>query len=359
MGKLFLFIRCESIAGGHGLFLLVQEVCAPGNMEEESGTSNDNPLNLVSTNFGGKANEVSHLPEDDPAQNFILSDGKCGNQINALPLAEWIETPRLCHNYVDYLTESSTFFPKASTEDVLESVPSSVGGIHSVPCGVSKIQSDIMYNNFGMAPASKPVGSLHDMDTSKEWFLRPRDEGEPGNKSISKQCQIHVQDSLKNHTSWAQELVGHNDNVSQLDPGIVTTPGFSSKSLRRKGAMATDRNRRLRIAERINALQELLPYSAEGGQASVLDDIIDYIKYLQLQIKDLSRSRLGGESSAEPLIFREGYGHYLSQQMLNEPLEEMVGKLLEENPIAAAQLLESKGLFVMPIDLADGLCQII
>ncbi|KAG2693633.1 hypothetical protein I3760_08G105000 [Carya illinoinensis] len=333
-------------------------------MEEESGTGNDNPLNLVSTNFGGKANEVSHLPEDDPAQNFILSDGKCGNQIIALPLAEWIETPRLCHNYVDYLTESSTFFPKASSEDMVQSIPSSVGGIHSVLGGVSKIQSDIMYDNFGMAPASKPVGSLPDMDTSKVWFLRPHDEGGPGNKSISKQCQIHVQhqtlqNSCKNHTSWAQELVGHDDNVSQLDPGNVTTPGFPPKSLRRKGAMATDRNRRLRIGERINALQDLLPYSAEGGQASVLDDIIDYIKYLQLQIKDLSRSRLGGESSAEPLVFREGYGHYLSQQVLNEPLEEMVGKLLEENPIAAAQLLESKGFFIMPIDLAEGLCQII
>lgn len=55
----------------------------------------------------------------------------------------------------------------------------------------------------------------------------------------------------------------------------------------------------------------------------------------------------------------QGYGHYLSQQMLTEPLEEMVGKLLEENPVAAAQLLESKGLFIMPVDLAGELCQII
>jgi hypothetical protein len=45
--------------------------------------------------------------------------------------------------------------------------------------------------------------------------------------------------------------------------------------------------------------------------------------------------------------------------MLNEPVEEMMGKLLEENPLAAAQLLESKGLLMMPIDLVEGLHQAI
>ena len=53
----------------------------------------------------------------------------------------------------------------------------------------------------------------------------------------------------------------------------------------------------------------------------------------------------------------QGYGHYISKQILNEPLEEMMGKLLEENPTAAAQLLESKGLFMMPINLVEGLQQ--
>lgn len=138
-------------------------------MDEESGTINDNPLHLVSMNFGGKANEVSDLHEDDPIQNFVLSDDQSGNQNNALPLAEWIETPRLCQNYVDYLTESSTFFPKPSPEGMLESIPSSVSGINSALGGVSKIQSDIMYNKFVMAPPSKPVGTLHETDTSKVW----------------------------------------------------------------------------------------------------------------------------------------------------------------------------------------------
>lgn len=41
--------------------------------------------------------------------------------------------------------------------------------------------------------------------------------------------------------------------------------------------------------------------------------------------------------------------------MQGEPLEEMVGKLVEVDPLTAAQLLENKGLYVMPMDYVDGL----
>lgn len=54
----------------------------------------------------------------------------------------------------------------------------------------------------------------------------------------------------------------------------------------------------------------------------------------------------------------QGYGHYiLREQMLNEPLEEMMGKLLEVNPSAASRLLESRGLVIMPTNLVEGLHQ--
>lgn len=52
----------------------------------------------------------------------------------------------------------------------------------------------------------------------------------------------------------------------------------------------------------------------------------------------------------------QGYGHYFCQQhMCTEPLEEMMGKLLEVNPLAAVQLLESKGLFLASMDLINEL----
>ena len=43
--------------------------------------------------------------------------------------------------------------------------------------------------------------------------------------------------------------------------------------------------------------------------------------------------------------------------MLNEPLEEIMGKLLEEHSAAAGQLLESKGLFLLPMALVDDLSE--
>ena len=54
----------------------------------------------------------------------------------------------------------------------------------------------------------------------------------------------------------------------------------------------------------------------------------------------------------------QGYGHYIPHdQMLKEPLEEMMGKLLEVNPSEATQLLEGRGLYVMPMTLVEGLLQ--
>lgn len=60
----------------------------------------------------------------------------------------------------------------------------------------------------------------------------------------------------------------------------------------------------------------------------------------------------------QSMIFHvwQGYGHYfLHQQMLSEPLEEMIGKLLETNPVAANQLLKDKGLSMVPLGLTKKL----
>ena len=43
--------------------------------------------------------------------------------------------------------------------------------------------------------------------------------------------------------------------------------------------------------------------------------------------------------------------------MLNEPLEEIMGNLLEVNSAATCQLLENKGLVLLPIALVDELNQ--
>ncbi|XP_042495076.1 transcription factor bHLH7-like isoform X1 [Macadamia integrifolia] len=263
--------------------------------------------------------------------------------------------------------------------------------------GVPKFQKDKLYEDSRSVTDSNPINSALNMDVSKTLssahmlnidnheslkaparflcsdklkmlegnnynvpmagYLYPDGEGEPQNKLISEN-----KISVLNNVSSSQESDGDQRNVSQPHLAVtVAVPTPSMSVSKRKASIQrnnTGRQNRARISGGINTLRELLPHSEEGSKASVLDDTIDYIKYLQLQIKMLSQSRLGGEAAAAPFTHLEGYGHYLfHQEMLNEPLEEMIGKLMELDIATATQLLDSKGLSVIPIALAEGVFQ--
>ncbi|XP_059451777.1 uncharacterized protein LOC132182525 [Corylus avellana] len=116
-----------------------------------------------------------------------------------------------------------------------------------------------------------------------------------------------------------------------------------SASRKRTAAVAAERTKR--IDEGVDALQKLFPHSGEGDEVFVMNHIIEQCKSLQLQIKDLSRSRLKGDSSAEHVdIVDEGCGRITSQEMLNEHL----GKMLQDNP--SLPLGGKHHLFSMPIE---------
>ncbi|XP_047977774.1 transcription factor LRL1-like [Salvia hispanica] len=135
-------------------------------------------------------------------------------------------------------------------------------------------------------------------------------------------------------------------------------PSKLNRKRSRERSYATDRIRKLRISHWLDALQELVPSPEGVGQAALLDGVIDHIKYLQYQMKDLCRNRLGGGSTSKSVIFLEGHGHYfLQDQMLNGPLEEMIGELIRDNPSAATELLQSRGLIVLPMTFAEGLLE--
>ncbi|KAI3811312.1 hypothetical protein L1987_21033 [Smallanthus sonchifolius] len=109
--------------------------------------------------------------------------------------------------------------------------------------------------------------------------------------------------------------------------------------------------RRERIAERMKALQELVPNANKTDKASMLDDIIDYVKFLQLQVKVLSMSRLGGATVAD----NGGSGGGPASSLNNDTTtvtENQVVKLMEEDMGSAMQYLQGKGLCLMPISLA-------
>ncbi|XP_071920634.1 uncharacterized protein [Coffea arabica] len=180
--------------------------------------------------------------------------------------------------------------------------------------GASQVHNEILpFNNSpGSSGFTTPEASFDMVG-----YKRPHAEGVPPSNLTVLGFQIPSQNSNESYGTAA-----------------TASPSTVPSSTSRQKAATADRRRRLRISEGVEALQELLPHPRE----------------------ELSQSRLGGESSSTPFILLEGYGHFLLRdQMQNEPLEEMMGRLLEVNPLAATQLLESGGLIVMPMSLAEGL----
>ncbi|KAG9456303.1 hypothetical protein H6P81_000811 [Aristolochia fimbriata] len=151
--------------------------------------------------------------------------------------------------------------------------------------------------------------------------------------------------------------------------------GAPRQRVRARRGQATDphsiaeRLRRERIAERMKALQELVPNANKTDKASMLDEIIDYVKFLQLQVKVLSMSRLGGASAVAPLVAdissseaASGMGRSSANgnqaSSTNDSLtvtEHAVAKLMEEDMGSAMQYLQGKGLCLMPISLASAI----
>ncbi|XP_071726853.1 bHLH transcription factor RHL1-like [Rutidosis leptorrhynchoides] len=171
--------------------------------------------------------------------------------------------------------------------------------------------------------------------------------------------------------------------------GVTGSQVQPRQRVRARRGQATDphsiaeRLRRERIAERMKSLQELVPNANKTDKASMLDEIIDYVKFLQLQVKVLSMSRLGGASAVAPLVANisteggrdsvqvvgggSGGGSSSGVQRSNNGLtpssnnetmkvaENQVVKLMEEDMGSAMQYLQGKGLCLMPISLATAI----
>ncbi|OWM72815.1 transcription factor bHLH66-like isoform X2 [Punica granatum] len=162
---------------------------------------------------------------------------------------------------------------------------------------------------------------------------------------------------------------------SGLPAGGGAAAAQPKKKIRARRGQATDphsiaeRLRRVKISERMKALQELVPNANKTDKASMLDEIIEYVKFLQVQVKLLSMSRLGGASGAVapfpadissqhrgggPTIGPHLNGDQTARPSDSSPnaTEQRVAKLMEEDMGSAMQYLQGKGLCLMPISLA-------
>ncbi|ESQ46383.1 hypothetical protein EUTSA_v10000220mg [Eutrema salsugineum] len=179
---------------------------------------------------------------------------------------------------------------------------------------------------------------------------------------------------LMNQPGQTQTQTQPQGSASTGTGGTVAAPPQSRTKVRARRGQATDphsiaeRLRRERIAERMKALQELVPNGNKTDKASMLDEIIDYVKFLQLQVKVLSMSRLGGAASVSSQISEAGGSHgnaFSAAAGDNQTAgnsndgitmtEHQVAKLMEEDMGSAMQYLQGKGLCLMPISLATAI----
>ncbi|GJM96921.1 hypothetical protein PR202_ga13796 [Eleusine coracana subsp. coracana] len=98
-------------------------------------------------------------------------------------------------------------------------------------------------------------------------------------------------------------------------------------------------------------------------RAAMLDEILDYVKFLRLQVKVLSMSRLGGAGAVAQLVSDiplsvkgeasdSGSKQQIWEKWSTDGTEKQVAKLMEDDIGAAMQFLQSKALCMMPISLA-------
>ncbi|KAK2374257.1 transcription factor bHLH7 [Trifolium repens] len=108
---------------------------------------------------------------------------------------------------------------------------------------------------------------------------------------------------IKAHATWTRDSVGDKQNASRFDPmGIVSAPSLLPRS---GGSSSKQKSEETRYSDHVTSLHELLPNPEVGSQAYILDDIIDYVNYLQIQVKEISGSKLQADSNAIPLVFHE------------------------------------------------------
>uniref|UniRef100_A0A0D3FQ69 BHLH domain-containing protein n=1 Tax=Oryza barthii TaxID=65489 RepID=A0A0D3FQ69_9ORYZ len=168
---------------------------------------------------------------------------------------------------------------------------------------------------------------------------------------------------------WRIFQVFHPQQSKQGGAAVGPQPPAPRPKVRARRGQATDphsiaeRLRRERIAERMRALQELVPNTNKTDRAAMLDEILDYVKFLRLQVKVLSMSRLGGAGAVAQLVADiplsvkgeasdSGGNQQIWEKWSTDGTERQVAKLMEEDIGAAMQFLQSKALCMMPISLA-------
>ncbi|KAK1379931.1 Transcription factor UNE12 [Heracleum sosnowskyi] len=200
------------------------------------------------------------------------------------------------------------------------------------------------------------------------------DNGQGERGSMNMGNMFPVFDHMQTHSVRQAAPQMHQPFPNQTTTSTAVTvanPPNTRPRVRARRGQATDphsiaeRLRRERIAERMRALQELVPSCNKSDKAAMLDEILDYVKFLRLQVKVLSMSRLGGAGAVAQLVSdvplqsvergmtENGSDRPVWENWSDDDIEKEVAKLMEEDVGSAMQFLQSKALCIMPISLAS------
>nr|WKE35131.1 basic helix-loop-helix family protein [Rosa persica] len=148
--------------------------------------------------------------------------------------------------------------------------------------------------------------------------------------------------------------------TTSTNPSAECT-GPRKPRMRARRGQATDphsiaeRLRREKIADRMKNLQELVPKSNKTDKASMLDEIIEYVKFLQQQLKVGWRLGAAGAVILDNQTKSTSLGQVAHDISFNEIAFEQVLKPMETDVTKAMHYLQSKGLCMMPVALANAI----
>ncbi|TKW39803.1 hypothetical protein SEVIR_1G203600v4 [Setaria viridis] len=341
---------------------------------------------VVCSSNDSSGSEQSGLPQ------FLLGE-------QSVPSAAWPSTFMQIPSLVGEETSKSFGFGAVCNDDLLREACAAdgkkypqLGNMPSVPL---QLHNDVEFNtgkmlSFAPGPGQQVNTNFEDLQISQKEFSSLH--------HLNLSSLVSGQLSSFNATGVAHNPKQSNE-VSSGKNGLNAPPfmarsevpngsgiaanGAPKPRVRARRGQATDphsiaeRLRREKISDRMKNLQELVPNSNRTDKASMLDEIIDYVKFLQLQVKVLSMSRLGATEAVVPLLTESqtesssgglllsprsgrqqaGRSSLLGQSELRDgaSFEQEVMQLMENNMTTAMQYLQSKGLCLMPIALASAI----
>ncbi|CAN6278903.1 unnamed protein product [Urochloa humidicola] len=363
---------------------------------------------LMASTLGSVLSTPCAISLADSAPVVCSSNDSSGSEQSGLPQfllgeqpapATWPSMFSHISSLVGEETSQSFGFSAVSNDDLLREACAADGKkypqLGSVPSAPLQLHNDVEFNtgkmlSFAPGPGQQVNTNFEDLQISQKEFSSLH--------HLNLSSLVSGQLSSFNATGVVHNPKQSNE-VSSGKNGLNAAPcmarsevpngsgiagnGAPKPRMRARRGQATDphsiaeRLRREKISDRMKNLQELVPNSNRTDKASMLDEIIDYVKFLQLQVKVLSMSRLGATEAVVPLLTESqtesssgglllsprsgrqqaGGGSLLGQSELRDgaAFEQEVVQLMENNMTTAMQYLQSKGLCLMPIALASAI----